>query len=253
VKIAVIPDSQVKPGVDYSYMTWLGNYMVAKKPDVIVHLGDFPDMESLSSYDKGKKSFEGRRYKKDIEAAHEAMELFLEPINKYNRNQKKSKKPQYNPEKHMLYGNHDNRIVRAIEEEPMLDGTISLDDLKFKEYGWKTHPFLEVLTIEGVAFSHYFTSGVMGRPIVSARATMTKKHMSCVAGHQQGRDIAYGQRADGTDMTCIIAGSCYLHDEAYLNPQTNNHWSGMYMLHNVRDGAFDEMAVSLDYLRSKYA
>jgi hypothetical protein len=253
VKIAFLPDTQVKPGVDLSYMTWLGKYMVAKRPDVIVHPGDFADMASLSSYDKGKKSFEGRRYKKDIEVTHKAMELFLDPIKKYNYIQKKYKKPEYKPRMVMLYGNHENRIVRATEEEPMLDGTISLEDLKYKEYGWETHPFLKVITIGGIAFSHYFSSGVKGLAISSARALMTKKHMSCIAGHQQGRDIAYGQRADGTDMTCIISGSCYLHEEAYLNPQTNNHWRGMWMLHNVKDGAFDEMPVSLDYLRSKYA
>ena len=253
MKIACIPDTQVKQGVNIEYMTWLGKYMVAKRPDVIVHLGDFADMESLSSYDKGKKSFEGRRYKKDIEVAHKAMELFLDLINKYNYIQRKYKKPQYEPRKVMLYGNHEDRIRRACEEEPMLDGTISLDDLKYESYGWETHDFLRPVKIEGVMFSHFFASGVMGRPIISARAIMTKLHMSCIAGHQQGRDIAYGKRADGVDMTCIISGSCYLHEEGYLNPQTNNHWRGMWMLHNVKEGAFDEMPVSLQYLRSKYA
>jgi len=76
--------------------------------------------------------------------------------------------------------------------------------------------------------------------------------MSCFAGHQQGRNIAYGLRADGTEMCAIIAGSCYEHDEPYLNPQTNNHWKGVYVLHDVRDGAFDELPLSLSYLRKKY-
>ena len=37
-----------------------------EKPDVVVCLGDWFDMASLSSHDKGKKSFEGRRYKQDV-------------------------------------------------------------------------------------------------------------------------------------------------------------------------------------------
>jgi hypothetical protein len=77
--------------------------------------------------------------------------------------------------------------------------------------------------------------------------------MSCVAGHQQGRDIAFGKRADGRKMTGIIAGSFYQHEEAYLNPQTNSHWRGVYMLHEVEDGSFDEMAVSMNYLRREYS
>jgi hypothetical protein len=207
----------------------------------------------LSSYDKGRKGFEGRRYNNDITAAHKAMECFLEPIHKYNFVQKKYRKPQYNPRMVMCLGNHEDRINRAIEEDPKLEGTFSTDNLKYKEYGWEVHKFLKPVIINGVAFCHFFPSGVMGRPITSARALLLKKHISCVAGHQQGRDIAYGHRADGIDMTAIIAGSCYLHDEEYLNPQTNNHWRGMYMLHNVVNGAFDEMAVSLDFLRLKYA
>ena len=53
-------------------------------------------------------------------------------------------------------------------------------------------------------------------------------------------------------MTAIIAGSCYEHNEGYMGPQGNEHWRGFYMLHEVDDGAFDEMAVSIDYLRRTY-
>ncbi len=47
---------------------------------MVINGGDFADMPSLSSYDIGKKTFEGRRYKADIEAAHSAMEALLAPI-----------------------------------------------------------------------------------------------------------------------------------------------------------------------------
>jgi hypothetical protein len=43
-----------------------------------------------------------------------------------------------------------------------------------------------------------------------------------------------------------------MHDEGYLNHQTNNHWRGIYVLNNVVDGAFDEIAVPMHYLKSKY-
>ena len=60
-KHLIIPDTQVKYGLDFSYLRRIGQYIIDKKPDVVVHLGDFADMESLSSYDIGKKSFEGKR------------------------------------------------------------------------------------------------------------------------------------------------------------------------------------------------
>ena len=57
----VIPDTQIKPDCPIDHMYWAGRYACAMKPDVIIHLGDHWDMPSLSSYDVGKKSFEGRR------------------------------------------------------------------------------------------------------------------------------------------------------------------------------------------------
>jgi hypothetical protein len=252
VKILVIPDTQVKDGVPLDHLDWCGQYIVDKKPDVVLHLGDFADMESLSSYDIGKKSFEGRRYTTDVQVAKEAMGRLMKPLRLHNARQVKNHEQRYWPDRVILLGNHEDRINRAIENDPKLEGLISTDDLGYAEYGWRVVPFLEPIVIEGVAFSHYFPSGMMGRPCISARMLLTKKHMSCVAGHQQGRDIAYGQRADGTNMTAIIAGSFYLHDEKYLNHQTNKHWRGVYMLHEVKDGSFDEMPVSIEYLKRKY-
>jgi hypothetical protein len=252
VKILFLPDSQCKPSDDFAFLAAIGKYIVDKKPDVIVHAGDFADMSSLSSYDKGKKSFEGRRYRADIEAAHDGMRALLGPMKEYNEQRERNRKGLYRPRMVLTMGNHEERILRAINNEPMLDGTIGYHDLNYESYGWEVYPFLEVVVIEGVAFSHYFTTGAMGRPATSAAAMLTKKHMSCLAGHQQGRQSASAVRADGVQMTAIIAGSCYEHEEEYLGPQGNKHWHGVVMLHNVADGSFDECFVPLHYLRAKY-
>jgi hypothetical protein len=253
MKILFIPDSQVKPGDDLGFLQRIGQYIVDKKPDVIVHAGDFADMQSLSSYDKGKRSFEGRRYRKDIQAAHDGMKALLGPLREYNEMRGTNKKSAYRPRMVLTLGNHEHRICRTINDEPMLDGAIGLDDLCYEEFGWEVYPFLEVVVIEGIAFSHYFTTGTMGRPASSAQAMLNKKHMSCIAGHQQGRQSATAIRADGRQITAIIAGSCYEHDEEYLGPQGNKHWHGIVMLHNVEDGQFDEVYIPLHYLNEKYA
>lgn len=251
-KLLVIPDAQVKAGVPLEHLSWLGHYIVDKKPDVIVNIGDFADMPSLSSYDVGTKSFEGRRYKSDIEAAHQAMELLLAPMWAYNVAAKRNHEKRYTPRMVLTLGNHEQRIVKAVNSDPKLDGVLSLKDLGYEEYGWEVYPFLQPVIIEGAAFSHYFPSGQLGRPTVSARAILQKMHMSCIAGHLQGRDIAYGKRADGKEITAIIAGSFYQHEEDYLSPMTNKHWRGFYVLHEINEGQFDEMAVSIGYLKRKY-
>lgn len=252
-RIIVIPDSQIRPGDNYEFLSFIGQYIVDMQPDIIVHLGDFADMPSLSSHDKaGSKSMEGMRYKEDVNAVKEAMKVLLEPIRTFQRALKESKKKQWKPRMVMLGGNHENRIDRAIHNDPKLEGLIHINDLEYEKSGWEFVPFLQPINIEGIMFCHYFVSGVMGNPCTTARAILSKHHQSCIAGHQQGRDIAFGRRADGTEMTAMIVGSGYEHDEKYLNSQTNNHWRGIVVLNDVHDGQFDEIMVSLKYLRNKY-
>jgi hypothetical protein len=248
----ILPDAQVKPGHDFDYLERIGNYIIDHQPDVLVNIGDFADMESLSSYDIGKKSFEGRRYRSDVEASHEAMKRLLQPMNEYNARQRKNGKKQYKPQMVLTLGNHEHRIDRVVNGDPKLDGTIGISDLDYKSYGWEVFPFLDVAVVDGIAYSHYFVTGVSGRAISSTDILLNKKHMSCVAGHQQGRQVSYGHRADGRRITGIIAGSCYEHNEDYLGPQGNRHWRGCIMLNEVDDGEFDEMFISLDYLKRRY-
>lgn len=246
----IIPDVQIREGDDTSFLTRVGNYILAKKPDVIIQIGDFADMPSLSSYDVGKKDFEGKRYTKDIKAAREAMDALLEPIKEYNHRAKKNKEKQYKPRMVLTLGNHEDRITRAVNNDPKLEGLLSLNDLPYNE--WEVYPYLVPVEIDGIFYSHYFPTGVMGRPATTASAMISKLHSSCIAGHQQGKQIAYGKKPDGSTITCIIAGSCYEHEELYLDHQSNKHWRGIIMLHEVKDGSFDEMFVSLNYLNKKY-
>lgn len=250
--ILVVPDCQVKEGVPLDHLRWLGNYIITKRPDIIVNIGDFADMPSLSSYDVGKKSFEGRRYSKDIKAAKDGMEALLAPLYDLQLAQRRNKHKLYQPEMHLTLGNHENRINRAINDDPKLEGLISVKDLEYEKYGWKIHDFLEVVSIQGIAFSHYFVTGSAGRPSSTANAQLNKTHSSCISGHQQGLQIATGKRADGSLLTSIIAGSFYLHEEEYLGAQGNQHWRGALMLHGCQDGQFDLNPLPLRYLKSKY-
>jgi len=243
LKIAVVPDVQALPGVPMEHLTAYGKYIAAKQPDVIVCIGDFGDFPSLSHFERGTISFEGRRFKKDLNAFHQAMQLFLDPIQKVAG---------YSPYMEFTLGNHEDHIRRAVSEDPKLEGLMSVDDLQLPEYGWRVHEFMQPVSVGGVAFCHYFPSGVMGKPVTTARSLLTKLHMSCFAGHQQGRDIAFSRRADGNDMTAIISGSFYAHSYSYLSPFTNAHWRGAWFLHQVKDGKFDEMALSLDFLVRRF-
>ena len=252
MKILVVPDCQVKEGVPLEHLTWAGKAIVDYKPDVVVNIGDFADMPSLSTHDvKGSKYFEGKRYTKDVAVVKDAMQMLLAPLKEMQSKQKKNKEKVYKPRMVMLMGNHENRIDRAINNNPTLEGLISTKDLGY-EKDWEVHEFLHPVFINGVGFNHYWPVGAMGRAAGTASAIISKLHMSCIAGHQQGKQVAYGKRADGQSICAIIAGSYYLHDESYMDKLSNKHWRGLVMLNEVNDGHFDEMFLSIEYMERRY-
>lgn len=247
IDIMMIGDMQVKPGIDLGYCERIGRYCADEKPDVIVNIGDFADMPSLSSYEKpGSAKYAAQNYKDDIWATHLGMKLMMTPI------REEMARSGWNPRLVMCLGNHENRILRALEETPKLDGTIGLPDLEYERWGYEVHPFLHQVIIGGVAFSHFFPSGPMGKPIGTAKQMLNKLHMSCACGHIQGRDIAFGKRGDGKHITVLRNGSSYEHDEDYMNKQSNNVWRGIYAMNDCIDGEFEEKAISMKYLRRRY-
>lgn len=239
--IMVIPDTQVKTGVNIDHMEWAGNYASEKRPDVIVHIGDHWDMPSLSLYDKGKLSFEGRRYVSDIKAGRDAMERFLAPIRAIK---------DYHPRLVFTLGNHENRIVRFADNCPEMSGHVSLDDLGIQDYGWEVVPFLKPIEIENIEFCHYYTSGVLGRPVSSAAVMLRERQKSCVMGHVQTFDMAVHKK---TQNIAMMVGTFYQHDEDYLGPQGNNQRRQIVILNEVENGTFDPMLVSLKFLGKSYS
>ncbi len=251
----VIPDAHTTPGVSNYRFELAGRFAVDYQPPTIVCLGDFASMDALSSYDKGHKSFEGRRYSKDIEVTLDALERFEKPIEDYNRNQRKNKKPQYKPRKVMLLGNHENRINRAVELSPELDGVLSTDDLGYGTYGWDVIPFLKMVEIDGVWYSHYFISGVMGRPIGginSARAIMSKSMGSCTAGHSHLFDYAIQAGPSGKKYHGLVAGCFFEHSFEYAKSVEHLWTRGLAYKHNVVNGEYDLEWWSMERLWQTY-
>lgn len=252
----VIPDTQAKPGVPTKHLDWIGRYIVdhfAGQPNVkIIHLGDHADMPSLSSYDKGKKSMEGRRYVEDIKAANAAFDILCKPLEDYNAKRKVNKERQWWPERYITLGNHEDRISRACEEDAQLDGILSLDDLNYAQHGWKVIPYLQPLELDGVTYAHYFYNPMTGKPLGGAVLTRLKNlGFTFTMGHQQTLEWASRTVKDKAQHG-LVAGACYLHDEEYKGFQGNAHWRGIVICHEVAGGDYNPMMVSLDYLCRRY-
>lgn len=252
-RILVIPDTQIKPNIDLSFIDNIGKYIVDKRPDTVVMLGDWFDFPSLSSYDKGKKSFEGRRLIEDLKAGHDAMVRLLAPLRSLQQKQKHFKKKIYQPRMVFTLGNHCDRFDRLANDMPELSGFVGTETLNLEQYGWEVYPFLKPVEIEGIFFVHYLSNPFTGKPYAGTAMSQLKTvGRSFVVGHKQCLDMAMHPRLDGNIQLGIICGAAYPHDEAYKGWQGNTHWRGVVMLNEAKDGFASPCPVSLNYLESKY-
>lgn len=236
----IIPDRQAKPGVPLDHNRWLGKAIAKYEPDVLIDLGDNADFPSVSAHSAhGSLDKEGQRLLADIEAAKEADCIMFKAMGKFR------------PKRMVrLRGNHENRLERYLQSNPVLDGIIGLHLLDDKD--WEVVPFSNgapgVIVIDGIHYAHYFANPNTGKPIGgSATYKLSAIGVPFVQGHVQGYDIGTRQYATGKVIRGIVAGSFYLHDEPYKG-QANGHDRCCVVLNEVKDGRFSEMPLTMDYL-----
>lgn len=242
--VLVIPDAHAHPKKHNKRFEWLAGLIDEVRPDVIVCIGDFWDMPSLARFDKGKGLGEGLRYEKDIEAGLDAMDKLIRPSRRYK------------PRKVFALGNHEERIYRAANEDPALIGKLSYRDLDLEKYGWEVMPFLEEFDIEGVSYAHYFTSGVMGRPIGGThkgRALLQKGYKSATQGHDHLLSWALETRFDNVKVAGLSCGCFFDYYMEWAGPANKLWWRGVVLKRNCEYGQYDFVPIRLDTLRKEYA
>lgn len=251
--VIVIPDTQIEPGKPDEHCRWIGQWIVDEFAGddtlTIVHLGDHAAMQSLSSYERpGSKAMEGARYRADIDAANAAFDKLNAPLDTYNTRRSRAKKATWSPRKVLTLGNHEDRITRYANEHPQLDGAIGLHDLNYADHGWEVVPFLQIVTVHGIAISHYFENPNNGRPIAGTiENTIRAVGGSFIQGHKQGLRVGIAETPLGRRRG-IVAGSYYVVGESYRSPQAQDEWRGCLCLFEVRDGDYCLLELSLDYL-----
>ena len=246
----VIPDPHAHPNFNNDRAIWLGKLIKDLKPDVVVNLGDMWDLPSMASYDKGKKSFFGRTYRADIDAGRDFDEKLWEPV----RRAKKKK-----PLSIFIEGNHEFRLKRLLEMQPELENLVSFNDFDLKrnyneivEYNGQTPGIIEV---DGVNYSHFFISGVMGRPVGGihpANSLLSKQHSSCTCGHIHTTDFSTHTLPSGKRIMGLVAGVFQDYDSPWAGEINKHWWRGVIIKRGVEDGCYDPQWVSMDELRKEY-
>ncbi len=240
-----IPDPQVKAGVPIEHLRWAAEYALDQLPDVIVTGQDWWDYPSLNTHEQEYADFRTRDLMDDTLSGLQAWDLFIETL--------RSEKG-YNPLIVWQLGNHDNRFYRQYRYDARTRRAIPGPKWFIGHTPDVTCMDLEsVACIDGVHYSHYFTNPYTSRALGgTALHKLNKLKFSYTMGHQQGKDIAEQYLANGRVIRGVVAGSYYQHDEDYKGPQGNLHWRGLIYKHEVRDGQYDLMEVSMGYLRRRY-
>lgn len=208
-------------------------------------------MPSLSSYDRGTKSFQGRSYRADIDAHLDFNTRLWDTVKSTKRKL---------PRRIILEGNHEHRIKKAINLQPELDGAISTDDLRmydfydeFIEYNGRSPG---VITIDGINYAHFFISGVMGKAIGGIHpgyAILQKGHNSSTAGdlHLLSYDIQTG--IGGRRLQGLVAGCYQDYDADWAGEANKLWWRGVVVKRDVDQGVYNPQFISIESLKKEYS
>lgn len=247
----IIPDPHAKPGTSNRRAEWIGKAILDLKPDTVVCLGDAADMESLCSYDRGTKAFQGKSYKADISSHADFQERLWSTV--------KSAKKRL-PLRVILEGNHEHRITRAINVQPELEGTISYEDLELDAWYDRVVPYSGAtpgtIELDGITYAHYLVSGVSGRPVSGehlAYSLLSKHHASCVVGHNHTLDYCIRTTVGGRRIQALCAGVCQEHFADFAGEANKLWWKGICLLSGVDNGVYDLRTISIDQLKKEYA
>lgn len=245
-----VTDIHAHPQHNNKRAEWLGALVNDVKPDVVIFGGDTWDMPSLSSYDKGRKSFQGRTYAADVYSGLDFIDRFFTVV----RSAKK-KLPRFIH----LKGNHEHRVDRAVDLQPELEGTISNDDFQLEHYFNDIVDYSGgtpgVIQVDGVNYAHYFVSGVMGRPISGehpAYSLISKQYGSCSAGHIHTADYAVRTSSSGRKLHGLLGGCFFDYNSDWAGESNRLYWRGVTIKRGVTNGDYDPEFVSIQRLKKEY-
>jgi hypothetical protein len=187
----------------------------------------------------------------DVASAIDAQERFFDPIRKA-----KKKLPRFI----QLEGNHEHRIKRAIDADAAhLDGIISPKDLQYQDFGWEYVEYEGsspgIVQVDGVAYAHYFTSGVMGRPVSGvnpAYQLVAKYGHSCTQGHTH--TFSFYHRGNAVnECNGLVCGVYQDYFADYAGLANSMWWKGVIVKTNVEGGLYDLNQISLNTIKQLYA
>lgn len=253
--VIVYSCAHADPKASNDRFDWLGSFIYDIRPDYVVDLGDGADMRSLNSYDtKYPQKIVTESYERDIEVYNDSQERLRA---KFKRAKKGT------PYWVGLEGNHENRIKKAIANDPRLEGAkygISFDHLNtstwFNEYHEYENGAPSIVDLDGVSYAHYFGSGNYGTPISGMHhgySLLQHRNHSSTCGHSHKRSIYFKDTAHPRTIIGSVVGCYKGAPEGWAGQANQDWWHGVLVKRELENGCYEPEWVSMNRLKKEYS
>ena len=222
--VLVIPDLQI-PYEDTHSLAAVEKVMFDYKWDEIIQLGDFLDLDCISSHNVNRlRTVAGKTIQKDFDAGNKILD-------RWQRLAPKSKIT-------ILEGNHDERMLRYLDANPQLVGALEVPKgLRLKERGIQWVPYWsqgELYKIGNAYFAHgQYTNEFHAKKMVS------RFGVNIFYGHNHELQ-SYSLVLRGENKTLVgqSMGCLCRYDQSWLQGRPTNWQQAFATFHFFDDGFF---------------
>jgi hypothetical protein len=207
------------------------------------------------SYDKGTKSFEGRRLRSDLDHGRDAIDRVMTQVRRTKRRL---------PRFVSLEGNHEFRLTKAIEANPVeLDSMINVSEsFGFTDYNWEYVPYVgktpACFFLDNILYAHYLTRAGSDRAVSTehhAYNLIYESMVNTVVGHKHTVDWAVRTKSDNTLIQGICVGNFMDYQPGYAGESAKHWWSGVVLLENLEPdtGYFEPRFITMKSIKREYS
>lgn len=203
IRLVCIGDAHDAPAIpDKSRFEWMGRYINETKPDIVVQIGDFATLDSLSTHTPNE-SFAGKS-KPTFMADMVSFNLALEAMQIEGT------------EKHCTLGNHERRLYLFEDRAPEAYGMMQCELQKiFERHKWTCSPYGQITYYGGVGFVHAAINKLgktYGGKNAEGGAIANDSVHDLVIGHSHVERRHRAPKIGGNNYVQIINVGCALPD-----------------------------------------
>lgn len=252
VRFLAIPDLHQCPRHPYrtEVLTWVARLASQQKYSRVIQLGDWISADAVSRHERNE-TYKG----KSKPLISEDMDNLVESLKAWEH----GRDPDYKPKLHVTWGNHEDRYCQFEDKTPETYGVFS-DQMKrtWQAYGWKSHPFGEIIYLDGVGFTHA-PIGMMGATISGKTAgsrVCNELTTDLVHGHTHRFSVTRAPKIGPREHVTLIEAGCALpwgEIEKYAKHSMTGWWWGVVEI-TVRGGQItDHRAISMKSIRLEFS